>query len=149
MANSTRRAPTVLLRDIVELSRAFEAHLGRELGVNATDREAMEHLIAAGPLSPTNLSQRLGVSTAAVTAVVDRLVAHGHAERMPHPTDRRQVIVAPTTASVDRAMNVLLPMIGQIDATLDGFSASEQDAITRFLEHVVASYRQHLPETAP
>ena len=89
----TARAPTVLLREILYVTADFEAHLGRELAVNPTDLKAMEHLISSGPLSPTELARRLDMSTAAVTTVVDRLVAASHVARSQHPTDRRGVVV--------------------------------------------------------
>ena len=45
------RRPTQLLRDILDISEEFEEHVGRTLSVNATDLEAMEHLIMSGPLT--------------------------------------------------------------------------------------------------
>src|SRR5687768_972666 len=86
---------TSLLREIREVTGEFEARLGAALTVNPTDLAAMEHLIQDGPLSPTDLAKRIGVSTAAVTTIVDRLTAVGHVTRMPHPTDRRGVLVVP------------------------------------------------------
>ena len=71
------RPPTALLREIIDVTDEFEAHVGRELSVNPTDLQAMEHLIMSGPLSPTELARRLGISTAAVTAVVDPQVNPG------------------------------------------------------------------------
>ena len=91
---------TTRLRDILELTTRFELHVGKELSVNPTDLDAMEELIKDGPLSPTELARRLGVSTAAVTTVVDRLTAVGHVTRIANPEDRRGVLVVPAPASV-------------------------------------------------
>ena len=140
--------PTRLLREILEVSEEFETHVGHELAVNPTDLQAMQHLISSGPLSPTVLSHRLGISTAAVTAVVDRLVGVGHATRTQHPTDRRGVVVVPTPASVDRAMGALMPMIMGIDGVLGGFDDDEQATITAYLERVLEVYRAQLPDAA-
>lgn len=140
------RAPTRLIREFLDLSEDFEAHLGRELTVNPTDLQAMQHLIMGGPLSPTDLSRRLGISTAATTAVVDRLVAVGHAHREQHPTDRRGVVIVPEPASVGRAMSALMPMILGIDAVLDEFDADEQATITDYLERVLEAFRAQLPD---
>lgn len=139
------RAPTVLLREILEVTDDFEAHLGRELAVNPTDLKAMEHLIASGPLSPTELARRLEMSTAAVTTVVDRLAAARHVTRAQHPTDRRGVIVEAAPQSIARAMGTLMPMIAGIDAVLDEFTADEQTAIVAYLERVRDVYRAQLP----
>jgi DNA-binding MarR family transcriptional regulator len=137
------REPTQLLREFLEVSELFERSLGAELEVNATDLEAMEHLLMSGPLGPSELSRRLGISTASTTIAIDRLVALGHVTREPNPNDRRGVLVVPQEASRARAMSRLMPMILGVDAELDRFSESEQEAITRYLRQVVDLYRQH------
>ena len=142
---SPPRPPTYALQQIQELSRAFEAHLAEQLTVNPTDLAAMEHLIRSGPLGATELARRLGITPPAVTAVVDRLEELGHATRVTNPADRRAVVVTPAPASVTKAMSYLMPMIGDIDATLDGFDADQQAVITDYLERVVAAYRTHIP----
>lgn len=135
--------PTVLLRELIVVSDLFEERMRRHLTVNQTDLEAMEHLLTSGPLAPSELSRRLGISTASTTVMVDRLVALGHVTRERHPTDRRAIRVVPTKTSAAEAMSVLLPMIGDIDAVLDGFTAEEQDVITEYLRRVVDVYRRH------
>jgi DNA-binding MarR family transcriptional regulator len=142
---SEARLPTALLREILEVSDEFESRLARALHVNPTDLQAMEHLIQSGPLSPTELSRRLGMSAAAVTTVIDRLEAVGHATRAPHPDDRRAVRVAANPESVRAAMAHLLPMIRDVDAVLDEFDEGERSAVQRYLERVVEVYRRNLP----
>lgn len=105
----------------------------------------MEHLISSGPLGPTELARRLNLTPPAVTAVVDRLEELGHATRVQNSADRRAVVVTAAPASVRRVMSFLLPMIGDIDATLDGFDVEQQAVIAEYLERVVAAYRTHLP----
>lgn len=138
--------PTVLLRDILQVSDQFELHLGHELAVNPTDLQAMQHLIQSGPTGPTALAKLLGISTAAVTSVVDRLVALGHASRTQHPTDRRGIVIVPNPASVKRAMDTLMPMIMGIDGVLGEFDPDEQAIITAYLERVLEVYRAQLPD---
>lgn len=134
----------MLIREFLEVSADFEAQLGAQLEVNPTDLQAMEHLIMTGPLSPTELARRVGISTAAMTTVIDRLVAVGHATRRPHPTDRRGIVVVPEPQSVERAMRAIMPMVMSIDQVLDDFDEDEQATITEYLERVLASYRAHL-----
>ncbi len=140
---SPTRPPTVLLREFIELSEEFERSIAAELDVNPTDLQAMEHLIMSGPLGPTELARRVGISAGAATTAIDRLVALGHVTREPHPTDRRGTLVVPQPASRERAMNRLLPMIMGIDAELDGFTEAEQAAIALYLERVVERLRTH------
>lgn len=137
------RPATGLLREFLDVTRDFEASLRAELRVNQTDLEAMEHLIMHGPLSASELARRLGRSTAATTTAIDRLTALGHAHRERNSRDRRGIIVVPSPASRERAMGRLMPMIMAVDRALDSFDESEQRAITRYLELVVAAYRAH------
>lgn len=137
------RPATALLRDFLELSELFESSLADDLGVNPTDLQVMEHLIMSGPLAPTELARRVGLSAGATTTSVDRLVALGHVSREPRPNDRRGILVAPRPESRDKAMGRLIPMIMGVDAELDSFTAQEQDVITRYLRQVTESLRAH------
>lgn len=139
---------TELLRDMISAHDAFLSHMGRELAVNTTDLTAMTHLISSGPLGATELAKRLGMSTAAVTTVVDRLEAVGHASRFQNPTDRRAVVIVPSAASVSQAMGLIMPMITGIDRVLDEFPAEQRGVITNYLERVVSIYRAQVPAHA-
>ncbi len=141
------RPATRRLRELLEVSRAFEGRVGRELEVNPTDLAAMEHLIQSGPLAPTELARRIGVSPPAMTASVDRLEKLGHATRTTNPDDRRGVVVTATPSSRDRAMEIILPMIMALDSTLDGFDPADQTTITVYLDRVLATYRAYADDT--
>ena len=132
------------LHEIVHLSRAFERQVGAALEVNTTDLSAMEHLIQEGSLTPGELSRRLDISTAATTLVVDRLVALGHAQRHPHSSDRRKVVVVPAQESVARAFQQLYPVIGGVAAVTQELSDDERIVIEAFLARVVGVYRSAL-----
>ena len=126
-----------LMRRILILNHEVEKQLARELTVNQTDLDAMQHLMQRGPLSPSALARLLGLSTAAVTVCVDRLVRLGHVRREPHPTDRRSLLVVATKQSAQRAMESILPMIMETDALLGNYTPQEQDAITDYLNRTV------------
>lgn len=135
-----------VLRHIVDAQQTFELHLGRELAVNPTDLAAMEQLINSGPLGPSELARRLRISPPAATAVVDRLEALGHATRAVNPTDRRGIVVVPAKASVARALDILRPLIADIDEAFEGFDPDQQAAISAYLDRVAEIYDRHSPE---
>jgi DNA-binding MarR family transcriptional regulator len=138
--------PTMLLREFLQVSEDFERRLGRELEVNPTDLAAMEHLIQSGPLSPSEIAARLGVTTAAATTIVDRLARVGHVHRRSNEQDRRGVLVVPEADSVQRALGVIRPMVEAVDDALTDFDETEQRAITAYLERVLQIYRAHALE---
>jgi DNA-binding MarR family transcriptional regulator len=135
--------PTTLLREFLRVSDDFERRLGRDLGVNPTDLQAMEHLIESGPLSPSEIAARLGVTTAAATTIVDRLTRVGHVHRQSNEHDRRGVLVVPEPGSIRRALGVIMPMVQEVDGALRDFDEAEQRAITAYLERVLEIYRTH------
>lgn len=139
---------TRLLREFTRLSDDFTLHLGRQLTVNPTDLQAMQHLIMRGPMSPTDLAKALAISTASATVVVDRLTKVGHVSRAPHPTDRRGIVVVPEPESVASAMGVLMPMIMGIDRVIQEFTEEQQQAITDYLRRIVEVYRASIPDDA-
>lgn len=72
------------------ISRMFASlhHIGNN------DFEALQHIIVAEqtdtPLTLRDLRDRLGMTGAAVTYLVDRMVEAGHIRRVPHHADRRK-----------------------------------------------------------
>nr|WP_246335508.1 MarR family transcriptional regulator [Microcella alkalica] len=132
-----------MLRELLDVTEDFERSLGGELAVNPTDLTAMQHLIVAGSLSPTALAERLDLSSAAVTTVIDRLERLGHVRRTPNPDDRRGTLVVPEPASVGRAMSRIIPMVTEVDSAIHDFDDDEQMIITRYLQRVVDTYREH------
>lgn len=61
---------------------------------------------AGRPCSPNYISDRLIVSRATVTGVLDTLVKRGLVRREPHPTDRRMVLVHLTKSGARMAGEV-------------------------------------------
>ena len=142
------RQASLIFRDLLTLNADFERVLAQHLSVNGTDLGAMEHLIQSGPLSPTELAHRLGITTAATTLVIDRLEKVGHVAREAHPSDRRSVRVVPTEASVATTFEVLRPLIFGVDAVLDSFTPAERDAIESYLGKVAAVYQRVIADTS-
>lgn len=48
------------------------------------------------PLPPNKIAERLIISRASVTGLIDSLERHGYARRAPHEGDRRMLLVFPT-----------------------------------------------------
>lgn len=122
------------------LTRQVEQRLSRALGINATDLSALEHLITDGPLTAKDLADRLQVSTAASTHIVDRLERAGHITRQPHATDRRKLLVVVADASKDRLFELLTPMINEVGDHVGKLGDAEREVVEQFLAGVVEIY---------
>jgi DNA-binding MarR family transcriptional regulator len=74
----------------------------RALGVNRTDGRCLDIIDREGPVAAGRLAQASGLTTAAVTAVIDRLERAGYARRVDDPKDRRRVLVEITSLMRER-----------------------------------------------
>ncbi|KOU57283.1 MarR family transcriptional regulator [Streptomyces sp. WM4235] len=128
------------LRNMTLRQQRFERYLGRELHTDSAGLTVMGHLVSVGPTSPTDLARALGTSTAAMTLVIDRLVAAGHATRRPHPTDRRKVIVTPADDWEARSYAYVSPLIQGVTAAATNLTPEEQVTVAAFLERIIAAY---------
>lgn len=62
-------------------------------GMHPTDFEALDVLDWTGPISAGELARRVGLTSGAITGVIDRLERDGFVRRTADPGDRRRVIV--------------------------------------------------------
>jgi len=127
--------------ELIELFRltgsqdsAFDTLAAEHLGVNRTDLECLTIIERRGGLPAGELAAESGLTTGAVTGVIDRLERAGYAARAPDPADRRRVIVEVTQLFYDRAREIWEPMARDWQRTIaDGFTAAQLDTITEFL----------------
>ena len=80
-------------------------------GVNRTDLRLIQALQVAGQLTAGQLASTVGLSPAATTTAIGRLVAAGHATRTRNDRDRRQTIVSLTPGALaigDQAFGVMV-----------------------------------------
>lgn len=63
------------------------------IGMNQTDWDCLDVLDWTGPISAGELAKRVGLTSGAITGVLDRLAKSGLARRVSDPRDRRRVIV--------------------------------------------------------
>lgn len=122
------------------LTRQVEQRLSQALGINSTDLSAIEHLMTDGPLTAKDLADRLQVSTAASTHIVDRLERAGHVTRQPHATDRRKVLVLLADTSKAKLTEHLAPLLGGLDEHVGKLDPAEREVVERFLAGVVETY---------
>src|SRR5215471_16712226 len=122
-----------------ELRTAVDAQLA-PLGLTAQQASLLT-LAARRPTSPNELLEEVGVDTAGMTRLLDRLAAKGLVERARHPDDRRSVVIELTPAG--RALVPLLPPVfGRVTkALLAGFSAPEIEQLSAMLLRILANLR--------
>jgi DNA-binding MarR family transcriptional regulator len=122
--------------------------LGRLLGLSDTDVLAIQHLAAAGRLTPTQLGSMLGMTSGGATALVQRLEREGFVAREPHPSDRRSALLRLTPEIERQAGEALAPLVAAIDALSAQLDDRERRAVARYLAAVADAGERHADELA-
>jgi DNA-binding MarR family transcriptional regulator len=141
------------LRETSAQSVLFSQAVADQVGLNATDLEALDLLVRHGPLTAGRLAELTGLTTGAITGLVDRLERRGYVQREPHPSDRRSVVVRPLTEVALRDLAPCYAPMSQAIAGLCGrFTDAELAAIADFVARAavitgeqVARLRSHQP----
>lgn len=119
-----------------ELSAAiirFHEAIAARLGVNLTEQKALDELLTNGTATPSALAERLGVSRAAVTKIVDRLASLGYVARDRHEGDGRSVRVSVTAPLTTRMAEIYGPVGSQSADLIAGFDEEQLTALATWL----------------
>ncbi len=92
---------------------------------------------AREPLEPTVIAERLMVTTGSMTSLLDNLEKRGLVRRLPHPEDRRKLLID-ITPDAEAIVSELLPNlhIRERDVIGASLTAREQRALLRSLAKV-------------
>jgi DNA-binding MarR family transcriptional regulator len=125
-------------REMSTATIMFHSALAQQLGLNVTDWKCIDLVDRFGPLSAGKLAELTGLTSGAITGVVDRLEKAGFVRREPDPHDRRRVIIR---AVYDR-MAELETVFGSFVAALDDLNARYSEAelvlIRDYMQNAIA-----------
>jgi DNA-binding MarR family transcriptional regulator len=124
----------VLIRDsITRLNRRLRRT--RPIGdITIAQISALQSLDAAGALTPRELAEVERVQPPTMTRIVARLEERGLVQRTPHPTDGRQVILAPSPAGRDLVTEYRRVRDEWLAQRLARLSAEERETLQRAAE---------------
>ena len=110
-------------------------------GLTESDIEALEVLIDSGAATAGRLSDLTGLTTGAVTRVIDRLEQAGYVRRIPDPADRRRVIVEVVPERI-APVEKTIARVGDASASvIIGYSEGDLTVINDFLTRMAAIRR--------
>jgi DNA-binding MarR family transcriptional regulator len=142
----------LLQRHSVEAMRLGRAFAERH-GLHPTDWAALLAVSQADrvgtPLTPGELGDRLGMSSGATTAVLDRLERVGHVRRVRDERDRRRLTLHRGENAAALFAAFFDPLDAAMDALIVGYTAPELAAVQRFLTEVVGQVGDHRRRLTP
>jgi DNA-binding MarR family transcriptional regulator len=97
----------------------------RALGINPTDGRCLEIVDRRGLISAGRLATEAGLTTGAVTAVLDRLEERGLVRRVADPGDRRRILVEVTEAQREAAARLYHPLKAMADPFFEDLSEDD------------------------
>lgn len=120
--------------------------------ISNNDFDALLHVMVAeqtnSPLTLRELRDRLGMTAAAVTYLVDRMVEAGHVRREPHPADRRKVFLRYTDGGLEVARTFFAPLGMRTHQALESFTDDDVAVARRVMRALTEAMRVHRAELA-
>lgn len=126
-------------------SRAIMFHhaVGERMGLSATEYKAADILRRFGSMTAGELADQTGLTTGAVTGLVDRLERDGFVRREHDRRDRRRVIVKPMDRGRFAEVEGLLsPLIDTMSGLFAQYSPDQKHAIADFATKAAEVFRQ-------
>ena len=110
----TVRDVSMALRELVQGWERYREAVADELGVGTSEVITLGYLYHDGPRTPSEIGQRLNLTSGSVTALLDRLEAAAYVTRSQNPDDRRSLLATATPAG----RHAIQWFYEQIDATV-------------------------------
>lgn len=138
---SSAEAAANLVRTTTEFLNEIQRRRAPVAPLSPSGFQALAVIEGAGESLPSHvIAERLLVSTASMTSLLDTLERRGFAARRPHPDDRRKILVEITDEG-RRVVDQMLPVVhAAATEALSGLTETERqlliDVLTRIREQV-------------
>src|SRR4051812_19957436 len=113
----------------------FHAAIADRLGLNPSDHKCADLICyEAGPITAGRLAEITGLSTGAITGVVDRLERAGFVSRVPDPEDRRCILIKARADRTSDMQHLFVPLMEGIATLCAEYSNDQLELIARFMQ---------------
>ncbi len=135
----SRRKREVFDQLIVEVRRSqaatdrFDQAVADAMGINRTDMRCLDVIDIEGPVPAGRLAEATGLTTGAITTVLDRLERAGYARRVRDTSDRRRVLVELTPATREGAMAFYAPHIALSERLYRRYTEDQLELLLGFV----------------
>jgi DNA-binding MarR family transcriptional regulator len=122
----------------------FAAAVAERAGISSSDMDCMDFLNLEGRMTAGRLAELTGLTTGAITGVVDRLEKAGFVRRERDESDRRKVFIAPVPERVMEIGRFYQLMQRAMEKQADGYTDAELKLLLRYASE---SYQSVLAAT--
>jgi len=132
------------LRNVGAQSVLMSDAVAKLVGLNSTDLECLDLLGLAGPTTAGRLATHTGLTTGAMTAVIDRLERAGFARRVRDAGDRRCVLVEALPERVRQIEMLYRPLIAAVARLNEEYGDRQLAVVVDYLSRGVTLAAEHL-----
>ena len=132
------------LRNVSAQSVLMSDAVAKLVGLNSTDLECLDLLGLAGSTTAGRLASHAGLTTGAMTAVIDRLERAGFARRVRDADDRRCVLVEALPDRVRQIEQLYRPLIAAVARLNEEYGDRQLAVIVDYLSRAVTLAAEHL-----
>ena len=129
-------------RSLGQASAMINHAVAERLGLHPTSWECLALLLEHGSMTPGRVAELMGLTTGAVTALLDRLEAAGYVRRQRDVQDRRRVIVELLPTVMRDAMPLFGPMLAEMKKLHSRYSQAELRSVAECLSGAADILRQ-------
>lgn len=117
----------------------FHQAIATKLGLNSTDHKCLDVIFQNQPITAGQLSELTGLTTGAITGVLDRLEKAGFVFRVKDSNDKRRVIIK---VNQEKAEKEILPLFSSFDHELNNlFLRYDDNELQTIIDFVTNSSR--------
>lgn len=127
-----------LSRKYSDTSILMHEAIAREIGLSGTDHKYLGLIMQNGQMTAGELSKLTGLTTGAVTGLVDRLEKKKLIKRQFDKEDRRKVMIVPNTENVFKLLNPIFDKLNEKTKELvNSFSEHEINMLERYFRSAI------------
>jgi DNA-binding MarR family transcriptional regulator len=128
-------------RDVGLATMVFHNAIAAKLGLNPIDHRCFDLLHSAGSATAGELATWTGLTTGAVTAMIDRLEQAGYVQRGSHPEDRRKVVIHPIPGRWEEVTRLFAPVGSMIEGLSKSYTQAELEVIVDYMKRSAELFR--------
>jgi len=102
------------------------------MGISSSEGRCLDVIDRLGRVPAGTLAKEAGLTSGAMTGVLDRLEEKGYARRVPDPDDRRKVLVEITEKQREAAMRLYWPLKEMSDDWIEQRTVKELGLLVEF-----------------
>ena len=120
----------------------FHHAVAERLGLGITDHKCLDFVLRRGGATAGQIAQATGLTSGAITGVIDRLEKAGFARRQSDPNDRRKVIVVPRPERLPEIQKLFGSLGRNMARVMSRYSAREAEIIIDFMRRAAEVMRE-------